>query len=154
LEYDGLAVDWLAGAPTVTAVAGTATFTGDVWELRVARGRVAGLTVIRARLALSALASAAPRIGVEGAVRGPPAGALAIVDAKPIGVATALGVAPGDAAGTVDGRVSLATRLDRPPDLAQLGLDVHADLRDVGVPRIGPGWPLAGGDLTLSIARQ
>src|SRR5262249_42146140 len=65
----------------------------------------------------------------------------------------ALGVAPADAAGTVDGRVQLALPLDRVPDVRQLGLDVHAQLQHVGLRSIGPGWPLADGDLTLSVAR-
>jgi hypothetical protein len=152
--FDGLAVAWLDGMPPLTAAAGRGTFDRAAWRFQVARGTVAGVGIVDADVTIDGLAAdagraaPAPRLSVVARVNGPLRAALAVLDHEPFGAARAIGVAPADASGTLDGRATVAFPLAKPA----LDLRATARLRNVRLARIGGGWPLDGGSFDLTFA--
>lgn len=154
LAYDGLTVRYVDTMPVATGVGGTATFSPDAWSFAVSRARVAGLTVPGAKVKISSLATKVPRIAIDARARGSLRDALALVDHEPLGYAREIGIAPREAAGSVDGRVQLAFPLAGAPPPHDLGAVVEARLRDVALPHVVKDWPLRDGDLHLTVAQE
>jgi uncharacterized protein YhdP len=151
LVFDGLAVRYLEPMPSVTRVAGTASFSERGLNLRVARGTVAGLELVRAEVDVSGLQRSPPRLTVDASVRGPLAKAVALLDGPPLGLGHELGIVPADVAGTITARLGLALALGSSADLRSLRPTGSATLHAVSVSRLPGGWTLTGGDLALDL---
>jgi uncharacterized protein YhdP len=147
VTFEGLAVRFLDTMPSARGVAGTGTFTGDRWRLRVARGVVGELEVAHGTVDLDL---AARRSVVRAAVSGPVAAALAIAQqAQPerdFGIAGA------------DGRLAAEVRLDLPLRTRLRSDDVRvavtAKMRDVAAPHVLRGWSFSEGDLDVDVHGQ
>jgi hypothetical protein len=151
LVFGGLAVRYLDPMSPLTRVAGTGTLSQHGLSLRVARGAVAGLELVRATVDLGG--EGPPRMAVDATVRGPLARALALLDEPPLALMHARGIAPGHVSGTITARLRLAVPLDgAPPDPGTLQPTVSGTLRGVTVARLPRGWTLTAGELALELA--
>jgi uncharacterized protein YhdP len=153
LAFDGLAVRYLETMPPARGVAGEGSCSPKTCRLRVARGTLDALEIVRADVAVTGLDRAAPTVTVDGAVRGPLARGLAVLANDPrLDPLAGLGLQPRD----VSGRMTAQVRLDFPladaPDLGQIEPRVSAELRGVTFPVLPGGWALSAGDLDLELA--
>lgn len=143
--FDGLTVRDLGWPPPVTSLAGTVAMTPTAVDVRVARGRSAGLDVVSGTVQVP-LKPGSTKIPVTVRLRGGLAAVLTVLDRPPLGVAAALGIAPRTASGTVTGEV----RLDVPfaaARWASVQPRVSADVRGAAAPAVLGRWPVAGADV-------
>jgi uncharacterized protein YhdP len=124
--FAGLEVRWREGMPPLSHVAGTGVFAGDRWELRVARGEVEGLELVRA------VVTPAPNaIRVDAEVRSPLSKALAMLERPAMRTAAAFPFRPGEISGGATARVLVSAPFDdRPAEIRARG-----DLRSVALRR-------------------
>jgi uncharacterized protein YhdP len=153
IHFEGLSVHLFGALPEMTGVAGTATMRDGRFDARVARGRLAGLEVLRATVGIDTRAKA-PRAAIDGTARGPLAAALTVLDAEPLGYARQLGISPATAGGTLSTRLTLAVPLGPPITVAGLGITASGQLRGVSLPRVIQGWSVSGGDLDLALGKS
>ena len=154
IRFENLAVHLFGALPPVTAVAGTATIRDGRFGVRVARGRLAGLEVLRGTVDIDPRARA-PRAAIDGTVRGPLTAALTVLDAEPLGYARRLGISPATAGGTLTTTLRLAVPLDGAPiTMSRVGLTASGQLRGVSLPGVIRGWSVAGCDLDLALGKS
>ena len=139
LAYDGLGVRYVDRMLPARGVGGTGKFSRTAWRFHVERGAVGRLDMTRARVDI-ATGPGAKEVSVDASVRGPLAEGLAVARTIPGGVSATL---PADVTGAMDARLRLDVPLDGPAVPKDVRLS--ADLRDVAVPAVFRGQPLAGG---------
>src|SRR5262249_60434397 len=103
-QFAGLDVRWLEGMPPMTGVAGVGTFSRNGWELRVARGDVEGLELVRAVVAPERAGAAGAGIRVDTTARGPLSKVLSLLERPPLRSAGGIPFPPREISGGVTAR--------------------------------------------------
>jgi hypothetical protein len=152
ISYAGLSVRYVDTMPPATGVDGSATFSADGFDFRVASAKVAGLAVPSASVVISGLGAKVKKIAIDAQTRGSIRDALTLVDAPPLHYAKQTGIDPASVSGSVDARVRLAFPLAGAPIPDDLGVVVDAKLRDAGLANAVGDWALSDGDLELDVA--
>jgi uncharacterized protein DUF3971 len=129
VAFAGLDVRWRDGMPPLTGVAGIGTFSAGGWQLRLARGEVEGLDLVRAGVAPAA--GGGPAIGVDAVVRAPLSKVLALLERPAMRGAAAFPFRPGELSGGAAARVLVRVPLDG----AAAGVQAHGELRSVSLRR-------------------
>jgi hypothetical protein len=131
LRFDGQTVRWLEGMPPATGVAGTALLSADRrWQLRVARGDVEGIDIVRTEVTPQTPGDGATGLRVDAFVRGPLSRGVSLLERLPLHGGT-LPFRAGDISGGVTARV----RADVPLDGAGPTVRADGDLRSVSMRR-------------------
>src|SRR5262249_6876805 len=146
LLFSGADVRWLAGMPPVTAVAGTAVFSRNDWQVRGAGGEVGGLGGVRS-LNTGAPRGGAPGILVDTTARGPLSKVLALLDRPQLRSGSAIPFAPGDISGGATARVLL----DIPLEHGTVNVRGSGDLRSVTLRRAFRGRNMAAPRLRVEM---
>ncbi len=151
LTYENLTVRYLHPMPPVRQVRGTATFTDARFDLAIAGGTLDGLRVGQSTVALSGLDNDRERSEIEVVVSGPVKDALKLIDSKPLGYTTKIGIGVDGVAGDAAIRLRFAFPLISSLKLEQVALSAAANLRGVAVPKVVRGWNVseANGNLSL-----
>jgi hypothetical protein len=131
-QFAGINVRWLEGMPPVTGVGGTGTFSRDAWELRVARGEVEGLDVVRALIRPQRDHAG---LSVDTTGRGPLSKVLTLLESPPLKSGGGIPFRPGDISGGVTARV----RVDVPFEGGITNVRANGDLRSVSMRRVFRG---------------
>jgi hypothetical protein len=148
---EGLSVHYLGTMPSVHGAAGTGVFDKDSLTLTVKGGNAAGIAVTGGTIKLSGFndpeAIGAFNLAFEGTV----ADTLKLIDAKPLGYASALGFDPARAKG--DAKIGLDMRfpLVKTLRLAQVKLHAHAQTQHLAIPKAALGLDLSDGALVLDV---
>ena len=129
----GVEGSYIAGLPHLTAVAGTATLTGDSFTADFTSGKVGPLVVTRGHALIPTLHVHATVGQFSAHVDGSMPEIMTLIDMKPLGYPTQFGVDPKQTGGTAS--VDLTVRV---PMLAALkvddvGINVKADVKDYAV---------------------
>ncbi len=129
VAFANLDVRWRDGIPPLTGVSGTGTFSGDAWQLRVARGEVEGLDLVRALVTPAAGGGAG--IAVDAAVRAPLSKVLAFLERPGMRTAANVPFRPGEISGGATARLLVRVPLDG----GTAAVQAHGDLRSVSLRR-------------------
>ncbi len=151
ITYENLTVRYLHPMPPVRQVRGTATFTDARFDLAIAGGSLDGLRVGQSTVVLSGLDNDRERAEIEVLVSGPVKDALKLIDSKPLGYTSKIGIQMDGVAGDAAIRLKFAFPLISTLKIEQVALSAAANLRGVAVPRVIRGWDVseAKGNLTL-----
>jgi uncharacterized protein YhdP len=151
IAYENLTVRYLHPMPPVRQVRGTATFTDARFDLAIAGGSLDGLRIGPSVVALSGLDNDRDRAEIEVVVSGPVRDALKLIDSKPLGYTSKIGIRMDGVAGDAAIRLRFAFPLISNLKLEQVALSAAANLRGVAVPKVVRGWDVseAKGNLSL-----
>ncbi len=148
---EGVTVQYLAPMPAVTNVSGVAHFDPESFVIDVKSGEVLGLGLQEGRIVLGGLSRPLQYADIKLKIGGPVAAALRLIDSKPLGWATKLGVQPakvsGDAVTQLDLRFPLLENLV----LDQLNVHAHAVTSHLAIGAVALGLDLSEGALSLDV---
>ncbi|MBM3546962.1 MAG: hypothetical protein FJX54_08410 [Alphaproteobacteria bacterium] len=151
ITYENLTVRYLAPMPPVRQVRGTATFTDARFDLAIAGGVLDNLKITQSTVALSGLDKERERAEIEVVVSGPVKDALHLIDSKPLGYTSKIGIGLDGVAGDAAIRLRFAFPLISNLKLEQVALSAAANLRGVAVPKVIRGWDVSDAKGTLSL---
>jgi hypothetical protein len=136
VRFDGQTVRWLEGMPPATAVAGTAVLSTDGrWQLRVARGEIEGIEIVRTAVSPQPAGSGAPGVRVDAVVRGPLSRAFALLEKLSSHGAANLPFGAGEISGGLTARVETVVPMEPGADRTPLAVRADGDLRSVAMRR-------------------
>ena len=110
LLYRGLEVTFIKGLPSVRGVSGSATFTRDGIDFKIAGGRLDKLSLVDTTVRIVGLRSPEilhQRVIVDGGLKGSLREALRIIDLPPLGYASKVGISPAATAGMAEIRLRI-----------------------------------------------
>lgn len=148
IVFDGVDVTLPAGLPPARGVSGTADVDLTAWDVRMTRGRLGALAVVRARARPSGPGGA---VAVDATLEGALADLLAASARWVPPEAATLGVTPAQVGGRAT--ITLGFTL-RDADPAVRDLRVSVQTREARVQRLLDRWPLDDGRLTAIIAGE
>jgi hypothetical protein len=151
LAPEGVTVQYMPSMPPVNNASGLAHYDADSFVIDIKQGEAPGLTVSEGQVRLLGLSKPAQSADIKLKIGGTVASALRLIDNKPLGWATKLGVDPAQVKGDA---VTLLTL--HFPLLANLSFDqlkVHALAQTTRLAMAGLplGLDLAEGDLSLDV---
>src|SRR5262245_45472248 len=133
--------------PPMTGVAGVGTFSRNGWELRVARGDVEGLELVRAVVAPQRAGAAGAGIRVDTTARGPLSKVLSLLERPPLRSAGGIPFRPGEISGGVTARM----QVDVPFEHGAVAVRANGDLRSVSMRRAFRGRNVAARRLHVNL---
>lgn len=143
LSYENLTVRYLAPMPPVRQVRGTATFSGSRFDLAIAGGVLDNIRVGQSTVALTALDTDNERAEIEVVTSGPVKDALKLIDSKPLGYTSKLGLGLDGVAGDAATRLRFSFPLSSRLKIDQVAISAAANLRAVALPKVIRGWDVS-----------
>jgi hypothetical protein len=128
-QFARLAVRWMDGMPPATGLAGVGLFSRDGWQLRVARGEIEDLDLVRA--VVSPQRDPAAGIRVDATGRGPLSKVLALLEKPQLRSGPGVPFRTGDISGGVTARMMVDVPLER----GAVTVRADGDLRSVSMRR-------------------
>jgi len=144
-QFAGLGVRWLEGMPPVTGIAGAGTFSRDGWQVRVARGELEELDVVRA--VITPEPDQAGGIRVDTTARGPLSKVLGLLQRPPLKSGGGFPFRPGEISGGATARVVV----DVPPERGTVNVRANGELRSVSMRRAFRGRNLNARQLRVDL---
>ncbi|MSP47902.1 MAG: hypothetical protein EXQ95_01115 [Alphaproteobacteria bacterium] len=151
LAYDNLVVRYLNPMPPVRQVRGTATFSDSRFDLAIAGGTLDGLRVGQSTVSMTGLDNDREHAEIEVVVGGPVKDALKLIDSKPLGYTTKIGIGLEGVAGDAAIRLRFSFPLIANLKLEQVALSAAANLRGVAVPKVIREWDVSEAKGTLAL---
>src|SRR5262245_28385059 len=137
VQFDGQSVRWLEGMPPVNGVGGTAILSrGGRWQVRVARGDLDGIDIVRTAITPERLDDGASGLRIDAAVRGPLSRGMALLARLPGHAGTVVPFRGGDISGGLTARVQTDVPLESvAPEHPGLVVRADGNLRSVAIRR-------------------
>ena len=152
IDFEGVETHYFRPLPPVVDTHGSATFDATRMDITVAGGHLGSLDLQGADIDLVNLDKGDGETAhVEVDVRGPAREALELIDRKPLGYPSEIGLDAKKTDGTFGARLTLDIPLIRTLDVEDIGIAVAANLRDAVIPDVLRGKPLRDGDLKLDL---
>lgn len=154
LDLEHFTVGYLEGMPRVQDVDGRADFTQTTFDIALHTGHIDKLKVDEGRVLFTGLDQEYPNTDIDVRLHGPLDQALHLLDSKPLGYASELGLDPKKASG--EASVDLA--IDFPAKLAlrlsEVEITAKADLTAVALPGLVANLGIREADLALDVNKQ
>lgn len=151
-RVEGTTVQYMPEMPPVEDTVADLAFHMDRVDITAKGGRLYGLSVTGGTIALTELDHpTTPRAAIDLAISGPLADALRVVDSKPLGYASKLGVSPRAASGDQTTRLRLAFPLINDLRLDQLEVLATAEARGAALRDAVFGRDLSEANLALTV---
>jgi len=151
IRPEGVTVDYLSPMPPVRNAAAVATFDARSFSIDIEGGEVYGLEVRDGTIVFTGLDVGDEKADIRLRIDGPLADALTLIDHRPLGYTSRLGIAPQ----RVKGRAAVDLELSFPllKDLRMDDVAVHAtaEAGDVFIPEVLLGLDLSEGKLALDV---
>jgi hypothetical protein len=154
MDFEGGGISYIEGMPAISDMAGKANFTHNRFDVFLSEGKSAGLTLGEGQLFITGLSTGQERAEIQASVSGPLEKALALIDHKPLGYATEMGVDPKGTKGTAKVHVRLAFPLILDLNLADVKIAADARLRGAAIPHALHGFDLEEADLAMSVDKR
>jgi hypothetical protein len=152
LEYSGLDVSYFNAFPKMTGVVGTATFSGDRFDLDILRGNLQDIVLDHGVVHVTQLDTDREQIAIDLMVRGPLATALELVNQKPLGLVEEVGINPTTVGGDMAARLGLQFPLRDDVQLSDVQVSAAANMRGVQMKLEPSGFVVASSDLELKLS--
>lgn len=151
IDFTGVTAHYFRPLPPVLGVAGSAAYDADSFDIAITAGHLDRLVLDPSRVRIRGLVAEKESTEIEVAVRGPLSDALKVVDHKPLGYPSKLGIDPAGVGGQAGARLRFDFPLLKDLSLEQVKLAVAANLADVKLPGVVAGHTLEDADLTLDL---
>ncbi len=147
---EGVDVRYLAPMPMVHNASAEASYDQNRFAIAIKSGTLMGLKLLPgSTVVLTGLSAATQYADIGLKISGPVADALRLIDSKPLGWASRLGVAPAKVKGSAVTDLSLRFPLLNDLTFDQVAVHAHAQTSGVGLPDVALGLDLADGRLSL-----
>jgi AsmA-like C-terminal region/Protein of unknown function len=153
-EFQGLSVRYFETMPPLTRVDGSATFTARRMDFALTGGRVGAIRVADGSVAITGMGIKGrdtTQLVIKAAIDSPLDQALALLDHRPLGFASKLGVAPANASGQARTDLTITLPLHHDLDASELNVQASAQLQGAGIRGLPGQLDLSDGDFTLKI---
>lgn len=149
--FDGLAVNYLPPMTHLTEAKGLATLNADVFDLTLDSARAGAVLVGQGSAKISGLQDVDQHADIASAARGKTADILALIDQKPLGFPSRMGIKPATVGGT--GEVKFRIRFPLFNNLKVEDIAVNADAAMSGLTMTGlmQRYDLADGEMTMKV---
>ncbi|MEO5336589.1 MAG: DUF3971 domain-containing protein [Magnetospirillum sp. WYHS-4] len=154
MDIENVTVDYLPPMPKARKAYGRATFNPQRFDIVLSRGEVRDLAVRKGTVFLTGLDQRDQFADIELFIDGPVRGALELVDHKPLGFASALGVLPAGARGTAHTRLKLDFILEKTVTMDQVDVAAEAALKGLRLANAVLGREVGDGELDLKVDKQ
>jgi len=154
LEYSGLDVRYFEAFPKVTGVVGTATFSGDRFDLDILRGNLQNIALDHGVVHMTQLDTDREQIAIDLVVRGPLVTALELVNRKPLGLVGEVGINPAAVGGEMAARLGLRFPLRDDVQLSDVRVSGAANMRGVRMKPGPSGFVVENSDLELKLSNS
>lgn len=151
IDFSGVTAHYFRPLPPVTAVSGNAVYDARSFDIAIDNGQLDGLVLDSSRVRITELDTDNEFANIDVAVRGPVIDALRVIDHKPLGYPTRLGLELDGVAGQAGVRLRFEFPLLKDLELEQVKLAAAANLADVGLPGVVAGHTLSDADLSLDL---
>jgi Protein of unknown function/AsmA-like C-terminal region len=152
--FQDLSVRYFETMPPLTGVDGSATFTARRMDFALAGGRVGGIRVRNGSVVITGMGIKGrdtTQLVVKAAVDSPLDQALALLDHRPLGFPSKLGVDPSNASGQARTDLTLTLPLHRDLDASELNVWASAQLQGAGIRDLPGHLDLSDGNFTLKV---
>lgn len=151
-HVEGTTVRYMPEMPPVEKVAADLTFQMDRVDITAQEGELYGLRVTGGEIALTELDHpTTPLAAIDLRIKGPLTDALRVIDSKPLGYASRLGLSPSDARGAAETRLRMAFPLINDLRLETLEILAEGEARDVTLTGAVFDRDLTQGNLTITV---
>lgn len=153
-SYRGLEVTFIKGLPAARGVSGSATFTRDGIDFKIAGGRLDKLSLVDTTVRIVGLTGEElmhQRVIVNGGLKGSLSEALRIIDLPPLGYASKVGISAKATGGEVEIRLRIELPLIDAVTLDELAVSGTARVSNFSWRKGLFGLDLKGGALSLDI---
>jgi hypothetical protein len=152
LEYSGLDFSYFDAFPKMTGVAGTATFSGDRFDLNILRGNLQDIALDHGVVHITQLDTDREQVAIDLVFRGPLATVLGVVNRKPLNFLGEIGINPAMVGGDIAARLGLQFPLRDDVQLSDMRVSAAANMQRVRM-KPGPlGFVVANSDLELKLS--
>jgi hypothetical protein len=154
---DDMAVDYRAPLPPLEHVTGEVTFSLDGIGIEVEAGRIRGyedLEVVSGSVNFVDFSEPFQRADITVKATGSLASVLSVIDYDPLNYATAVGIEPAKAVGSVTTDLAFDFPLLKDLSFEQVDVTVAAELEDAGLADLVFGHDLEKGSLTLNLTKE
>lgn len=158
-ELRGVSVRYMREMPEVENTAGRMTIAGSEAVIDITGGHLpdavsgTGLTIPKGTIRMYGLGGGSERANIQLKIEGAVGDVMRLIDRKPLGYASAMGLDAGRAVGTADIDLIVDFPMIKDLKLDQLILGVRAKIAGVGIPAIAFGLPMVDGQLALNLDR-
>ena len=150
-KASGLSVNYITPMPVGHDVWGEASFDQKSFRVEIAGGQVEGLKLTKGLVQLTGLDQTDQFAAIDVTVGGPLTNVLKLINQKPLGYASAMGIDPTVVGGDANTTLTLHFPLLKDLRLDALAIKVHSDLVGVKLPKVFAGLDLAQGKLALDL---
>jgi hypothetical protein len=154
LGFTGLDVNYLSPMPRVRNVSGTGKMDAARLDLAVTDGGIGDLRVSEGKVAITGLDKKDQHAGIEMVVRGPVKDAMQLVDGRPLGFVSKIGLSPADFGGVSATRLRLNFPLIADLKLEQLDIKAAANIASFTQRRAVLGQDVTDGTLVVRLDQR
>ncbi|MCW9033128.1 MAG: DUF3971 domain-containing protein [Rhodospirillales bacterium] len=154
MALENVTVDYLSPMPKATGVYGYAKFDTDKFDITVDKGMAAGLTLEKGFVGLSGMEKIDQYADIKLSITGPLENALGLVDSKPLGYATALGINPKKTKGKSSTELKLDFIMEKTLTFDGVAVRAKSILQDVHINDAFLGLNISNGRLDLDVDKK
>lgn len=154
MDIRDVTVDFLSPMPKARKVSGRASFNETRFDIAIEKGEVPGLAVSGGTIAFTGLDQVDQYADIALAIKGGFRDGLALIEHEPLRFASALGIDPAGAEGTVKTDLKLRFIIEHALKAEQVEVKAAARLADVALRGVLLGQDLRQGNLTLALDRK
>lgn len=150
---DGV-INYLADMPLIENASAEATFDLDHMDVKILSGNTGPIKLKPFTLTMDRFQEDVQHIVIPLQLEGPVPDVLRVLDSKPLGYATAIGLSPDDSEGTVDGTLTLKMPLLDALLLKDIDVKAQAKIKGFGSRKLITGIDLSQGALSLDLTGE
>jgi hypothetical protein len=154
MDLRGFTVDYLSPMPKAVKVDGKATFDKEKFEIDILRGQVTGLTARKGRLIFTGLVERDQFLDIDLSIDGPIPNAVGLIDHKPLGFASTLGINADRTAGNAATRLKLKMMLEHTLTMDRVEVLATSTLTDVAIEKFAGRHTVKDGSLDLRVDKE
>ncbi|MEQ9200197.1 MAG: DUF3971 domain-containing protein, partial [Rhodospirillales bacterium] len=154
LDLRDFTVGYLEGMPRVQNVDGRADFDLTTFDIALHTGHIDKLKVDEGRVLFTGLDQEYPDTDIDVRLHGPLDQALHLLDSKPLGYASELGLDPAKASGEASVDLAIDFPAKQALRLREVDITAKADLTGVALPGLVANLGIRGADLDLDVNKQ
>lgn len=151
IEFSGVTTHYFRPLPPATAVSGVAAYDATSFDITIEGGHLGKLQIDQSRVRLRDLDTDNEFASIDVAARGPLVEALRVIDHKPLGYPTRLGLKLDGVAGQAGVRLRFELPLLKDLKIEQVKLAAAANLAGVDLPGVVAGHALTDAELSLDL---
>lgn len=154
MDIEGVTVDYLPPMPKAHKAKGRAVFNPNRFDITLTGGEVRDLVLRKGKVFLFGLSERDQFADIELFIDGPVRNALDLIDHKPLGFASTLGIKPSSAEGTASARVKLDFILEKTLGFDRVDVAAEASIKDLKLANVVMGQAVTDGQLELKVDKQ